>query len=379
MLQIVIYCLLMFLTLLAIFDIIRLCVSDQESMKKRLRLWNTPYEIMKNKIQGIKELKEEPSANTAADRKIQSISEIAIGAVTLFFGLMDFFWSILELMSSYLMPFFLPAEVQPLVKRFGTWAVVTGGTDGIGKHYALELAKRGINVIIISRNIDKLKSVASEIALLNSPPQTYICVLSYPNIKYRLVNNLFQRINNVGCQYDYPMLLCEVSSNKSWELINVNVGAVTVMTKMVLPGMVQRGKGAVVNVSSGAELQPMPLMAVYAATKSYVASFTQAIREEYSPKGIYVQHLSPMFVSTKMNAFSQRVMDGNMFIPDAPTYSKNAVALLGRITKTTGYWSHGIQYTITSIAPCWLRMKLSGILNRNLRYEHDMNSKVKSN
>lgn len=74
-------------------------------------------------------------------------------------------------------------------------------------------------------------------------------------------------VNNVGKQYDYPMMLCEVPTSQAWEIINVNVGAVTTMTRMVLPGMVARGRGAVVNVSSGSELQPLPLMAIYAATK----------------------------------------------------------------------------------------------------------------
>lgn len=74
-------------------------------------------------------------------------------------------------------------------------------------------------------------------------------------------------MNNVGVQYDYPMPLCELPISKAWEIINVNVVAVTTMTRMVLPGMVERGKGAIVNVSSGSELQPLPLMAVYAASK----------------------------------------------------------------------------------------------------------------
>jgi 17beta-estradiol 17-dehydrogenase / very-long-chain 3-oxoacyl-CoA reductase len=74
-------------------------------------------------------------------------------------------------------------------------------------------------------------------------------------------------VNNVGLNYEYPMPVCEVPPAKAWELINVNVGAVTGMSRLVLPGMVARGRGALVNVSSGAELQPLPLMTIYAATK----------------------------------------------------------------------------------------------------------------
>lgn len=74
-------------------------------------------------------------------------------------------------------------------------------------------------------------------------------------------------MNNVGVNYDYPMPLCEVPKSKIWELINVNVGAVTLMCRMVLPSMVVRGKGAIVNISSGSELMPLPLMTIYSATK----------------------------------------------------------------------------------------------------------------
>lgn len=68
-------------------------------------------------------------------------------------------------------------------------------------------------------------------------------------------------------QYLYPMFVTELPESSVWDLVNVNVGATTHMTKLVLPGMQKRNRGAIVNVSSSAELQPMPLMAVYAATK----------------------------------------------------------------------------------------------------------------
>jgi len=74
-------------------------------------------------------------------------------------------------------------------------------------------------------------------------------------------------VNNVGMQYLYPMYITEVPESTVWDLVNVNVGATTHMTKLVLPGMQKRKRGAIVNVSSSAELQPMPLLAVYAATK----------------------------------------------------------------------------------------------------------------
>ncbi|XP_075991849.1 inactive hydroxysteroid dehydrogenase-like protein 1 [Anticarsia gemmatalis] len=309
-----------------------------------------------------------------------------VGVVALCFMLVDSLWSVLELISSYLMPYFLPAEVQSLSKRFGPWAVVTGGTDGIGKQYAKELARRGINLVIISRNPEKLKTVATEIEKEHSV-KTKIVVADfskgaeiYSHIEAELKDiPIGILVNNVGVQYEYPMPLCEVPPSKSWELINVNVGAVTAMTRLVLPAMVARGSGAVVNVSSGSELQPLPLMTVYAATKAYIHSFTHAIREEYSSKSIYIQHLAPLFVSTKINAFSQRILDGNLLVPDAATYARSAVSTLGRVQDTTGYWLHGIQYGLIKFVPVWMRTKIGAHMNEGFRQEYLHNAKIKAN
>lgn len=305
-----------------------------------------------------------------------------IGALSLLLLLVDNLWSVIELVVSYLAPYFQPNEETSLVKRFGSWAVVTGSTDGIGKQYALQLAKRGINVVLISRNHHKLQAVASEIEKSYSV-KTKVIVADfsegakvYSHIAEELKDiPIGILVNNVGCNYDYPMPLCEVPESKAWELINVNVGAVTMMSRTLLPAMVSRRRGAIVNVSSGSENQPLPLMTVYAATKSYINSFTAAIREEYSNKGIYVQHLSPYFVSTKINNFSETVMNGNLLVPDVDTYARHAVGTLGRVSRTTGYWVHGLQCFAVKITPMWMRIKIGKFLNEQFRGEFMRNKK----
>jgi hypothetical protein len=74
-------------------------------------------------------------------------------------------------------------------------------------------------------------------------------------------------VNNVGRQYTYPMYLGEVPQQELWDIVNINIGATTMMTRLILPQMQKRKRGAIVNVSSGSELQPLPLMTVYAASK----------------------------------------------------------------------------------------------------------------
>lgn len=262
--------------------------------------------------------------------------------------------------------------------KFGEWAVVTGSTDGIGKAYAKELAARNLNLILISRNLDKLEATKRE--LLETNPKIEVKLIQadftkgqliYEKIKLQLKDVAIGiLVNNVGKQYTYPMYLGEVPEEELWDIININVGATTMMTRLVIEEMKTRKKGAIVNISSGSELQPLPLMTVYAATKVYVKSFSDAIRAEYSKFGITIQHLTPLFINTKMNAFSDRLQVSTLFVPNPTTYAKNAISTLGKVDTCSGYWAHGIQIFFTLIPPVWIRTKIGLVLNKILRNDY---------
>ncbi|XP_076752429.1 inactive hydroxysteroid dehydrogenase-like protein 1 [Xylocopa sonorina] len=262
--------------------------------------------------------------------------------------------------------------------KFGEWAVVTGSTDGIGKAYAKELAARGINLVLISRTLKKLEITKNEIIEENPTVEVKIIVADFTKgreIFEKLAEQLKDipigiLVNNVGMQYSYPMYLGEVPADELWGIINVNVGTTTLMTRILIGEMQKRKKGAIVNVSSGSELQPLPLMTVYAATKAYIRSFSDALRAEYSRFGITIQHLTPFFVNTKMNAFSDRLQVSTIFVPNAETYAKNAIVTLGKMDSSTGYWSHGIQKIFALIPPVQVRTKIGWIMNKNFRQEY---------
>lgn len=301
----------------------------------------------------------------------------SIGALAIILVLMDSLWSVIQLFSAYLKPFFQPGEVQSLQKKYGPWAVITGSTDGIGKQYALELARHGLSIVLVSRSVDRLRNVAAEIEQKYAVKTKVIQAdfsggeSVYTSIESELDGLDFGLlVNNVGQQYEYPMPLGEVSVKSIWRIIRVNVCAVTLLSRTLLPRLLARPAAAIVNVSSGAELQPMPYMNVYAATKAYIASFTEALREEYSNKGLTVQHISPLFVATKMNAFNKHLATGGLFVPNAETYARHAVATLGKVDHTTGYWLHGIQYFLASIPPVWIRSKVAGAMNKRLNQEY---------
>ncbi|VVC46143.1 NAD(P)-binding domain,Short-chain dehydrogenase/reductase, conserved site,Short-chain [Cinara cedri] len=277
---------------------------------------------------------------------------------------------------AHMVPLVMP-DRTPMAVKYGKWAVVTGSTDGIGKEYAKELAQRGLNIVLISRSIDKLNKIASEI---KKEFNVEVKVIQADFSKGQTIFNHIAKelegieigilVNNVGMQYMYPMYITEVPESTVWDLINVNVGATTHMTKLVLPGMQKRKRGAIVNVSSSAELQPLPLLAIYAATKSYIKSFTEALRIEYEEDNILVQHLFPLFINTKMNAFSYKLQETSLFVPDAKTYATNAVNTLGLVNHSTGYWAHGIQHFFLRLPPIWIRSLVGEFMTHSFRSDY---------
>ncbi|XP_066903803.1 inactive hydroxysteroid dehydrogenase-like protein 1 [Halyomorpha halys] len=303
-----------------------------------------------------------------------------LGALLLGVLLADFIFQLALALRAHLFPRIL-APIH-LAAKFGPWAVVTGCTDGIGRAYVEELAKRGLNIVLISRNKEKLLRVASEIES-RYQVKTKIITVDFSkgqSVYYQIEAEIKGipigiLVNNVGKQYTYPTYLSEVPEQELWDIINVNIGATTLMTKMILPQMVARKRGAIVNVSSSSELQPLPLMTVYAATKVFVKSFSEALRVEYQAEGITIQHLSPFFIKTKMNAFSYRLQESSLLVPDAETYAKNAVNTLGRVNHTTGYWVHGLQYFFTMIPPMWIRTYIGAFMNQTFRKDYLYNNK----
>lgn len=177
-------------------------------------------------------------------------------------------------------------------------------------------------------------------------------------------------VNNVGVAVEYPDELHKLPRQILWDTVNVNVAAMTILTRIVAPGMVERGRGAIVNISSGSELQPTPYMNIYSASKAYVRSLTLAIERELEPHGVTVQLVSPMFLVTKLNRFSTTLQSGGLFIPDVETYTAAALNRLGKTTRTNGYVMHSIQYAFISMVPEWLRSLAGERLGKQFNREY---------
>ena len=158
-------------------------------------------------------------------------------------------------------------------------------------------------------------------------------------------------INNVGVGYEHPEYFCEVAAEGLWQLVNVNVAAVTLLTRALLPSMVEKKRGVIVNISSFAGIYPMGLISVYSATKSYMTFFTQALQQEYSGSGITIQSVNPLLVVSKMS----KVKRASFFIPSPDGFVRQAIRTIGYQPVTVGCFAHQLQAWFFSLLPSWVR------------------------
>lgn len=200
----------------------------------------------------------------------------------------------------------------PIPSEKGT-CLITGASAGIGTEFARQMAERGYNVTLAARRIDRLNDLALEIERDHNVRAVAVaCDVTNAEQRRELLDSIEARgdvvdvlINNAGIGTDGPFW--ERHTDEQLAQVEINVLALTALTHMVLPRMIERGHGAVLNVASTAAFQPMPRQAVYAATKAYVLSFSQAISKELADTGVTATVLCPG--PTRTEFFGERQAD----------------------------------------------------------------------
>jgi short-subunit dehydrogenase len=178
-------------------------------------------------------------------------------------------------------------------------ALVTGASGGIGEELARLFAADGHDLVLVARSRDKLARLSEE---LEGKHKVKARVLASDLAREETPREIFEELNAGGIRVDALVnnagfgsygLFAETDLKSELDLLQVNIVALTHLTKLFLPGMIERRRGYVMNVASTAAFQPGPLMAVYYASKAYVLSFSEALANECAGKGVVVSALCP--------------------------------------------------------------------------------------
>lgn len=235
-------------------------------------------------------------------------------------------------------------------------ALITGASNGIGLELAKVHASKGGDLVLVARNktkLDELKleletqfkvivhTIGKDLSAINSAKEVYD-ETSKLNIQVDYL------INNAGFG-DFGMFV-ETDWDKELQMINLNITTLTLFTKLYLKDMVNRGNGKIMNVASTAAFQSGPTMAVYCATKAYVLSFTEAVSNEVSDKGVTITALCPGATETGFQAAGG--MNESELFKDKKLPSAEEVAEYGYTAMIKGdtVAIHGIKNFIMSNA-----------------------------
>ena len=207
-------------------------------------------------------------------------------------------------------------------------AAITGASGGIGAAFAVALARQRFDLLLVARNESRLAALAQRLRNERGVDVDVAVADLTDGVQLRAVEarlaadaRLELLVNNAGVANVGPFARLDPDQEEA--LIRLNALALARLTRAALPGMITRGRGAIINVSSIASFVPVRYTATYGATKAYVNSFTEALHEELRGTGVRVQLLCPGFTRTQ---FSERAGADTSYIPALAWMTPEAVA-----------------------------------------------------
>ncbi|KAL6596674.1 hypothetical protein ACP70R_047317 [Stipagrostis hirtigluma subsp. patula] len=229
----------------------------------------------------------------------------------------------------------------------------------------MELARLGLNLVLVGRDSGKLRDVSDAIARSHAV-RTKTVVFDLSLVGSAEGDEAMRRlreavegldvgvlVNNAAVAKPGALYLHEADVEPLMRMVRVNLQALTEVTAAVLPGMVQRGRGAVVNIGSGSTLAipSFPLYSVYAATKRYVAVFSRSLYVEYKSRGIDVQCQVPFLIETNMVSSAVRSLFVPAFVVNPAACARAAVSWIGHGPLCVPNFAHQLQWWLAGYAP----------------------------
>jgi len=254
-------------------------------------------------------------------------------------------------------------------------ALITGASSGIGAELAQCFAAGGHNVVLVARSADKLRALATQLeATYAIKAWSVACDLAQPGAVGALCAKLKKDKHTIDILVNCAGVLehgafVRMAPGRHQQMIDLNLSALTAMLATLIPSMVEKGFGRVLNVASIASFQPVPSLATYAATKAYVLSLTESLAEELAGTGVTITALCPGITATPMVAGAQdqspalelpAFVVGEASVVAAEGY---AGCMRGDVIVVPG--AINLATTLASRAtPKWLLRKISGVLGR---------------
>ncbi|TQS32042.1 hypothetical protein Golomagni_07656, partial [Golovinomyces magnicellulatus] len=243
-------------------------------------------------------------------------------------------WSYLQLI---LGAFILPGTSLSKYGKPGTWAVVTGASDGLGKEFARQLASKGFNLVLVSRTESKLATLAKELETefkAKSVKVKYLAmdVAENDDDDYNALRKLIKGLdvgillNNVGMSHSIPVPFLETPTEELESIININCIATLKITQVVAPILKQRKKGLILTMGSFAGWTPTPYLATYSGSKAFLQQWSNALSSELADFNVDVELVLSHLVTTAMS----KIRRPSLLVPAARPFVKAALGKIGR-------------------------------------------------
>ncbi|AMD20780.1 HDR037Wp [Eremothecium sinecaudum] len=255
----------------------------------------------------------------------------------------------------------------------GAYALITGASDGIGKEFAVQLAERGFNLLLVSRTLSKLEAIQKELRdrfgidvrilaldIARDDPANYSAVQDLcADLPVTIL------INNVGQSHSIPVPFLETTEQELRNIITINTTATLLITKMVAPKLVHNARslgchGLILTMGSFAGLVPSPLLAVYSGSKAFLQNWSSALATELASDNVDVQLVVSYLVTSAMSKIrrtSALIPNPRQFVSSTLSNVGRRVGAQERFATITPYWSHALyHFAIVSVLGAYSKL-----------------------
>lgn len=254
-----------------------------------------------------------------------------------------------------------PTNFAKYGAKKGKWAVVTGASDGIGKEYAFQLAKKGLNVVLVSRTLSKLETIAEEMKTKYGVSTAIVAFdasqdleANYDSIREVIADlPVTVLVNNVGQSHSIPVPFLETDPKELTDIVTINNLVTLKITQTVVPYIVKTvesdkpTRGLVLTMGSFGGLLPTPYLATYSGSKAFLQQWSAALAGELKPQGVDVELVVSYLVTSAMS----KIRRTSATIPSPKAFVAATLRGVGkrggaqeRFGTLTPFWSHALMH-----------------------------------